>query len=119
MGGLTRPVQLVSMSTSRWGSSMSTSEQNVNTSEKLDLLLNDIEMHCDPAIGSQQVNQFSIDCLSLIRRKLPPIAAEGLALTIEYLEGRVPFQSVTDMLAKCWQYLKENHENVPLDDPVV
>ena len=88
-------------------------------SKSLDLLLNDIEMGCDPAIGSEQVNRFSIDCLSLIRHKLPRIAAEGLALTTEYLEGRAPLESVTDMLVKCWQYLKENHEHAPLNDPVV
>jgi hypothetical protein len=91
----------------------------MSTPQELDLLLNDIEMNCDPTIGSEQCNQFSIDCLSLIRHKLPPIAEEGLTIVTEYLEGRVPLRSVTDMLVKCWQYLKENYNQASPDDPVV
>jgi hypothetical protein len=82
-------------------------------------LLNDIEINCDPTIGSRECSQFSLDCLALIRHKLPPIAEEGLALGTAYLEGRVPVQSVIDMLIKCWQYLAENHKHTPMDDPAV
>jgi hypothetical protein len=53
-----------------------------NQSEKIDDLLNDIEINCDPAIGSRACTRFSLDCLTLIRHKLPPIAEEGLAVAI-------------------------------------
>src|SRR5437773_8917117 len=90
-----------------------------NESKQLDSLLNDIEMRCDPAIGSKQCNAFSLDCLSLIRHKLPPIAAEGVAIATEYFEGRVPLKSVTDMLIRMWQYLDEHHQQTAIDDPKV
>ncbi len=90
-----------------------------NTSDKLDAVLNEIEMNCDPANGSDQCNRFRIACLSLVRSKLPPIAVEGFELANGHIEGHVSMQLITAMLSRCWQYLKENHHHDPLNHPIV
>jgi hypothetical protein len=91
----------------------------MDASRELDRLLNDIEIGCDPPVGGPECNRFSLDCLALIRYKLPPVALEGLACVTEYLAGQLTLQSVTDMRIKCWQYLDENYKHAPLDDPMV
>jgi hypothetical protein len=90
-----------------------------NQSEKIDGLLNDIEVNCDPAIGIRACTRFSLDCLTLIRHKLTPIAEEGLAIATAYLEGRAPLEVVTGALLKCWQYLDEKHKHAPTSDAEV
>jgi hypothetical protein len=92
---------------------------DLSQGEKLDQLLNEIEICCDPEIGDDRCNQFCLDCLALIRHKLPPIAADALVVVTDYREGRVPLKSVVDMTVKCWKYLDENHGHQPLDDPLV
>src|SRR5262245_670363 len=86
--------------------------------QKLDDLLNDINMNCEPLVFSKPCYQCSVDCLALIRHKLPPVAQEGLDLLINYLAGRVSVRSITEMRAKCWRYLNENHKQPRLDLPV-
>ena len=83
---------------------------------KLDDFLNEIEINCDPPIGSRACVQFCLDCLALIRGKLPPIAEEALSFATECLEKPVPVSRVNDMLTKCWQFLDENHRDIPIDD---
>ena len=89
----------------------------INALQKLDDLLNDIEMNCYPAIGVEPCIRFSLDCLALVQHKLPLIAEEARFLVAEYLEGRVSLQSIKEMLAKCWQYLKENRNHHPAEEP--
>jgi hypothetical protein len=59
--------------------------------KKLDSLLNEIEIKCDPPIGGPECHRFSVDCLSLIRHKLPPVAEEAFLRLTEYLEEQAPF----------------------------
>src|SRR5581483_2935062 len=89
----------------------------MDAAEKLGSLLNDIEIACDPTIACEQVNGFSLDCLLLIRHKLPLIARRGLRLASEYLEGRVSLNELSDMLARCWQHLEENRDSLQPNDP--
>lgn len=91
----------------------------MDASRELDSLLNDIEISCDPPVGAPECNRFSLDCLALIRHKLPPVALEGVACVTAYLAGQIPLQSVTEMRIQCWQYLDENHKHAALDDPTV
>lgn len=88
-------------------------------SRRLDLLLNEIEMNCDPNIGGEECNQFSVDCLLLIQDKLPPIAVEALTVLQDYLERCASLVSVTEMLARCWKYLRMAYPEAPLNDPSV
>ncbi len=88
-------------------------------SQKLDLLLNDVEINCDPTIGSRECIQFTLDCLKLIRGKLPPIAEQGVSVVSDYLERRTSLQVVLDALLRAWEYLKENCKNTSIEDPVV
>ena len=90
-----------------------------NPCSKLNDLLNGIESNCDPTVGSPECTQFSLDCLALIRHKLPPIAQEGISVVRDYYEGRVPLQVVADTLTKCWQYLDQHHKNVPFAETAV
>ena len=91
----------------------------LNQSKRIDDLLNDIEVNCDPAIGSRACTRFMLECLTLIRHKLPPIAEEGLAVVTACLEGRATVEVVTDALVRCWQYLDEKHKDAPTSDPEV
>jgi len=91
----------------------------LNQSKRIDDLLNDIEVNCDPAIGSRACIRFYLDCLRLISHKLPPIAEEGLAVATAYVEGRASVEVVTDAIVKCWQYLDEKHKHAPTSDPNV
>lgn len=47
-----------------------------NQAQKIADLLNDIEIKCDPAVGSRACTQFSLDCLSLIRAVIFPLDAQ-------------------------------------------
>jgi len=87
--------------------------------KRLDDLLNDIEINCNPAIGSEQCNGFSVECLSLIRHRLPPIACEALDLLKDYRTGRTELESVTKMIVQCWKYLDEKHGGREIHHPEV
>ena len=113
-----RSAQHARVSTSRWAS-IKLEDRMTGNSQKLDSLLNIIEMNCDPTIGSSECNRFSLDCLSLIQHELPSIAAQAFTLLTEYINGQARLQTLVDMRIKCWQYLDENHKHAPLHDPVV
>lgn len=91
----------------------------MTTPQKLDLLLNRIEMNCDLTIGGKTCNEFMMECLSLIQSKLPPIAVEAFRVSNDYLAGRAKLRSVTGMLEKCWEYLHENHQDQKINQPEV
>jgi hypothetical protein len=90
-----------------------------NPSQKLDDLLNDVEINCDPTIGSRESIRFTLDCLYLILGKLPRIAEQGITVVSDYLERRTSLQSVEDTRARCWEYLGQNYKNTSIEDPVV
>jgi len=90
-----------------------------NAAQRLDNILNDIEINCDPTIGSRECTQFSLDCLALIRHRLPPIASEAAKIVRRYLENQLSLEDVIDTSLKCWQYLDEHYKNVPITDPSV
>ncbi len=81
---------------------------------ELNELLNEIEERCDPLIGSKESNDFMIECLSLIRHKLPPIALEAIQVLQAHLVGRVTIDTVSDMLARLWRHIDENHKGVDI-----
>ena len=70
-------------------------------------------------VGSEQCIQFMTECLSLIQHKLPPIAVEAMAVAREYSAGRISVRTVSEMLVKCWEYLKEHHPGVLFEHPEV
>jgi hypothetical protein len=73
-------------------------------------VLNDIEMNCNPKIGDDRCTKFSYECLSLIRDKLPTIAAEAFDLLGDNLEGPVQLDSISEMLKRLWTYFDENRK---------
>jgi hypothetical protein len=93
--------------------------QMAHQSQRLEDLLNQVEINCDPTIGAQECVQFQLDCLALIHHKLPLTAVQSIATLSEYLQGSVPLTNVTNALVNCWAYLDQNHKNSPLAQPEV
>jgi hypothetical protein len=83
-----------------------------NIDQELSELLNRIEENCDPPIGSQQCNDFMLECLSLIREKLPPISLEAMEVLRKYFSRVVKIEAVSEMLVKCWHHIDENYKGV-------
>jgi hypothetical protein len=87
--------------------------------DKLSLLLNDIESNCNPAVGSEECGRFSLECLSLIQHKLPPIAVDAVGILNSYFSGQAQLSSVAEMLERSWQYLRKGNRDQNFDDPEV
>lgn len=85
-------------------------------SERLDHLLNRIEMGCNPEVGLKQSSDFMMECLSLIKSKLPRVASEGLRISNEYIAGRAQRESIIEALEKCWSDLRENHSGQQINE---
>ena len=83
-----------------------------NTDQELNEILNKIEENCDPLIGSKQCNDFMLECLSLIREKLPPISLEAIDVLREYFAGRVKIEAVSEILVKSWHHIDKNYKGV-------
>jgi hypothetical protein len=83
-----------------------------NIDREVDEILSKIEENCNPSIGSAECNEFSLECLSLIRDKLPPIALQALDVLREYFGRRVPIEAVNDMRLKCWHHIDEHYRTV-------
>jgi len=80
-------------------------------------LLNDIEEKCNPRIGDEECHRFSMDCLALIRHRLPAIGVEAMRVLDEYKAGHAERDVLDKMYIKCWQYLRENCPEQKLSDP--
>jgi len=90
-----------------------------HTAKELDELLNDIELKCDPPIGSKESNAFMLECLSLIRHKLPPISLEAVEVLQAYFMGRATVEAVNDMRVRCWEHIAEHYKGVEASNPEV
>src|SRR5579864_2624218 len=80
--------------------------------DQLVALLVDIEKNCDPPVGGERCQDFSLDCLSLIVHKVPPVAVDALKVLQEYRSRQVQLQSVLDTLVGLWQYLDQHETNL-------
>jgi|ERR1043166_8204008 hypothetical protein len=83
-----------------------------NTGKELEELLNDIEEKCNPQIGAKESIDFMLECLSLIRHKLPPASIEAVEVLQAYFMGRVTIEAVNDMLVECWRRIDEDYKGV-------
>jgi len=87
--------------------------------DKIGLLLNDIEQTCDPPVGCEGCRRFTVECLSLIRHKLPSIATEAIGVAENCLAGHTGLEPVSEVLVGSWQYLDQHYPAAPLSDPNV
>ena len=86
---------------------------------KLDLLLNEIEVNCDPVTYSSFVAGCMVDCVSVIEHRLPPMAKTGLLVCRSYPSGGSSLQQLKDAILDCWTVLGEGGQESRLEIPDV
>lgn len=67
--------------------------------------LNEIEENCDPSLGDERTVQFMVDCLSLIKDRLPTPALDVLNMTKAMTSDATYQHEVTDLRNKCWAFV--------------
>ena len=84
---------------------------------EIDLLLNDIEMNCEPAEYRGFEVDFMIDCVAIIEDNLSPAASAGLLVCRDYLSGKASLQVVQDAILECWAAERQKDWSRPFEVP--
>ena len=85
---------------------------------ELNLLLNEIEQRVGSEWSWTSCAHFMVECLFIVKDRLPPLALDGLAIAQLYLAGCSSSQEVSNMRVRCWQELP-GELSMKTDDPRV
>jgi hypothetical protein len=86
-------------------------------SGRLDLILNEIEIRCNPPQYLKLAESFMFDCQALVGQRMPPLALRALQVASRHRAGLIPLQSVSETLAACWRGIQGR--DMQLDKPDV
>lgn len=83
----------------------------------IDLLLDEIDGHCDQLQYRGIEANFMIDCARMVEHKLPSTASAGLSACRRYLTGDGSMQLIKAAILDCWADEERGKWGSPSDAP--
>jgi hypothetical protein len=83
---------------------------------KVDLLLNDIEINCEPAEYRSSIAVCMVNCALVIEHRLPPTARAGLLFCKGYLLNESSLQQLNGAILDCWESIRDQDCRIDIPD---